>query len=34
MNDFKHYVMMGAGIAAGFVLVSLVAGTLGKGLRL
>lgn len=33
MNDFKHYLMMGAGIAAGFVLVSLITGTVGKGLK-
>lgn len=32
-GDFKKYVVMGAGIAAGFVLVSLVAGTLGKNMR-
>lgn len=33
MNEFKHYVIVGAGIAAGLILVSMVAGTLGKGLR-
>jgi len=34
MDDLKKYVVMGAGIAIGFVLVSFVAGTLGKNLRL
>jgi hypothetical protein len=33
VTDFKRYVVMGAGIAAGFILVSLVAGTVGKNLR-
>lgn len=32
-GDFKKYVVMGAGIAAGFILVSMVAGTLGKNMR-
>ncbi len=34
MNDFKHYVIMGAGIAVGLMIVGFISGTLGKGLKL
>jgi len=32
-DDLKKYVVMGAGIAIGFVLVSLAAGAVGKNMR-
>lgn len=34
MSDFKHYVIMGAGIAVGLMIVGFISGTLGKGLKL
>lgn len=34
MADFKHYVIMGAGIAVGLMIVGFISGTLGKGLKL
>lgn len=34
MNDFKHYVVMGAGIAVGLMIAGMIAGVVGKGFKI